>query len=165
MAEFKGTHVTKFDATPVQNVDGRLHGGITKTYVDAFEIADTEAADYYILFRLPVDAIIKTVKVASDNLTSGAIDLGLYAADGDGTYTVVSVDCFADGIALGSGAVAKAEYTYNDAATDISKALQPVWQRAGLSARPAYNDIYFGLTTATGTGAIGTVFVEVEVLV
>lgn len=165
MTEYYGTHITQMIATPPGVVDARLHGGTVKHFRDAFEIADTGNGDYYILFRVPVDAVVKSIHLACDDLTSGAVDLGVYSHDGDGTYTVVSVDCFADAIALGSGAIAKTDYTYNDAATDISKAMQPIWQRAGLSARPAYNDIYIGLTTATGTGATGTVLVELEVIV
>lgn len=161
MTEYKGTHITNFDATPPAVVNARLHGGVVKKCVDAFEIADTGNGDYYILFRLPIDAVLDKIELACDNLTSGAIDLGFYTADGDGTYTVVSVDCLADGVSLGSGAIALTDYTYNDAATDISKAMQPIWQRAGLSARPAYGDLFIGLTTATGTGATGTVLVKV----
>lgn len=162
MTTYKGTHITDFDSTPPDVVNARLHGGVVKIAKDAFEIADTGNADSVILFRLPIDAVVHRVYFACDDLTSGTVDIGTYKKNADGTYTAVDDDCFASAIALGSGAVALTDVTYEAGAALIADALQPLWERSNLSARPAYGDLYIALTTDTGTGATGTVYVEVQ---
>lgn len=162
MATTKGTHITSFDSTPPTTVNSRLHGGVVKICKDAFEIADTGNGDSVIVFKLPVDAVVHRVRFGCDNLTSGTVDIGVYKKENDGTYTAVDDNCFADAIALGSGAVAVTDVTYEAGATLIADALQPLWERANLSARPAYGDLYVALTTDTGTGATGTVYMEVQ---
>ncbi len=161
MTTYKGTHITDFDSNPPDVVNARLHGGVIKRVKDAFEIADTANADSVILFRLPIDAVVDRVYFGCDDLTSGTVDIGVYKKNNDGTYTAVDDDCFASAIALGSGAVAVTDVTYEAGATLIADAMQPLWERANLSARPEYGDLYIALTTDTGTGATGTVYVEV----
>lgn len=162
MATYKGTHITKFDSTPPELVSSAVHGGYVRSCIDAFEIADTGNGDAVIVFKLPIDAVVKRIRFASDDLTSGTVDIGTFKKNADGTYTAVDDNCFADAIALGSGAVAVTDVTYEAAATDISKAILPLWQRSNLSARPAYGELYIGFTTDTGTGASATVYAEVE---
>lgn len=166
MATTKGTHITDFDSTPPDVVRGAVHGGTLKYYADAFEIADTGNGDSVILFRLPVDCVPVSLKYASDDLTSGTVDIGLYKKNADGTYSAVDDDCFASAIALGSGAVAQTEVLFEAGATNIANGILPLWDwAAGLTARPAYNDLYLAFTTDTGTGATGTVFVQMIVAV
>lgn len=162
MTEFKGTHITNKTATPPTVVNGRLAGGVLRHTRDTWEFTNNENDDYTVVLEVPVDAIPTSIKFACDDLTSGAADIGLYKADGDGTFTVVLVDCFADGIALGSGAVALGEYLYNDAATNIANANKTFWEWAGLSARPAYEHLYIGVANPTGTGAAGTGFLSAD---
>lgn len=161
MTVYKGTHITKFDSTPREVVDARLHGGVMKMCKDSFEIVNSENNDDVILFRLPIDAVIHKIRFACDALTSGTIDVGVHRKAADGTYVVVDADAFASAIAV-SSAVAITDVTNEAAAANIDKMLQPLWQRAGLSTRPTYNELYISLTTPTGTGATGTVYVEVE---
>lgn len=161
MATFKGTHITNFDSAPFNSVNARLHGGVVKICKDAFEIADTANADSVILFRLPIDAVVHTVKFACDALSAGTVDIGTYKKNNDGTYTAVDDDCFASAIAV-TNAVALTDVTYEAGAALIADALKPLWQRSNLSARPDYGDLYIALTTDTGTGATGTVYVEVQ---
>lgn len=162
MTTTKGTHITNMDSTPPEIFNARLHGGVVKICKDAFEIADTGNGDNVIVFKLPIDAVVHRVRFGCDDLTSGTIDIGTYKKNADGTYTAVDDDCFASAIALGSGAVAITDVTYEAGATLIADALQPLWERSNLSARPAYGDLYIGLTTDTGTGATGTVYLEVQ---
>ncbi len=161
MTVYKGTHITKFDSTPMETVNSRLHGAVLKTCKDAFEIADTANNDDVILFKLPIDAVVHKIRFACDALTSGTIDIGLHRKNADGTYTAVDTDTFASAIAV-STAVAITDVTNEAAAANIADMLKPIWQRAGLTTRPAYGDMYLSLTTPTGTGATGTVYVEVE---
>lgn len=162
MATLKGTHITKFDATPPDTVNARQHGGVLKKAVDAFEIGDTDNGDVTIVFKLPIDAIVHQVRFGCDDLTSGTLEIGVYKKNNDGTYTAVDADIFASAVALGSGAVAIADNTYEAAAGNIDDALKPLWERAGLTTRPAYGELYIALTHTVGTGADGTVYMDVE---
>ena len=162
MAELKGTHLTKFDATPPDVVEARLHGGNPRHYRDAFEIGNTDSADVTIMFRVPIDEVPVSLKFAHDDLTSGTLEIGLYRREDDGTYTVEDADAFASALALGGGAVALTEILFEAGATRIDKGIQSMWEWAGLSARPDYADIYVVITHTVGTGADGTFLLQLD---
>ena len=156
-----GTHITKFDATPPETVNSRQHGGVIKGCVDSFELADTANDDAHIVFKLPIDAILYSVKMAADDLgTAGTIDIGFFKKDNDGTYSAVDVDAIASAIDVNAAATGLTEYRFE--AADINTALENCWELAGLSARPAYEDIYLGISTPAGTTAVGTVTMQIQ---
>lgn len=160
MATTKGNHITNFDATPPLTVNSRLHGGVLKSAVDQFELADTANGDIHHVFKLPIDAVIHSVRMATDDLGSaGTVDIGFYTKNADGTYSAVDIDAIASLIDVNSAATVLTEYRFEAAA--IETADQPAWELAGLSDRPAYGDIYLSLTTPTGTTAAGTVAIQV----
>lgn len=161
MATFKGTHITNFDSLPPAAVNSKLHGGVLKTAVDTFELADTANGDIAHVFKLPIDAVLHSVKFASDDLgTAGTVDIGFYRKANDDTYVVVDADAIANNIDVNAAAVALTEYRYS--VKGIETATQELWQLAGLSARPSYGDIYVSLTTDTGTTTAGTVTMYVQ---
>ena len=155
MATLKATHITDFDSTPPDTVKSRLHGGTPKHYRDAFEIGDTDNADVTIVFKVGIDEVPTSLKYACDALSSGALDVGLYKKNADGTYTAVDDNCFADALDPTS-ATALTEILYEAGATNIANANKSMWEWAGLSARPAYAELYVAITHDTGTGADGT---------
>jgi len=160
MTTTKGTHITAFDATPPDTVNSRLHGGLVKSAVDVFELADTANDDDHIVFKLPVDAILHSVKMATDDLgTAGTIDIGFHKKNDDGTYTAVDVDAIASAINVNSAATGMTEYRFEAAA--INTANDVAYVLAGLSARPAYGDIYLSISTPAGTTAVGTVAMQI----
>ena len=161
MATTKGNHITAFDANPPTTVNSRLHGGYLKQLVDQFELADTADDDIHHVFKVPVEAIITSVKMAADDLgTAGDIDIGFYTKNADGTYTAVDQDAIASAVDVNAAATVMTEYRFEAAA--IETADQPAWELAGLSERPAYGDLYISLTTVEGTTAIGTVAMIVQ---
>lgn len=161
MATFKGEHITNFDAKPFEVVNSRLHGGVKKVIVEAFELADTANTDFAILAKLPIDAVIHSVEFGCDDLGSaGTADIGFYTKNADETYSAVDADALANNIDVATAAVAPTEYRFS--AKGIETAKQSAFTLAGLSARPAYEDIYIGLTTDTGTTTAGTVYLKVE---
>ena len=161
MPTFLGQHITDFDSTPFDVVPARLHGGRQFTISDVTEVPDTANGDVLVVARVPVDAVIKSVKFACDALGAGTADIGLYRKASDGTYVAVDDDCFASAIAVTS-AVALTDVTYEAAAANIDKRNVPAYTRAGLSARPAYGDLYVALTFDTGTSSVGTALTEIE---
>lgn len=163
MATFKGNHITDFDSNPPDVVNARLHGGVLKHARDQFELADTANGDIAHVLKLPIDAVITSIKLASDDLgTAGTIDIGFYKKNNDGTYTAVSAGAIANNIDVSTAAVALTEYRYS--VKGIETANQSAWELAGLAARPAYGDLFLSLTTDTGTTAVGTVLLEVTYL-
>lgn len=162
MATFKGTHITKFDNTPFDTVNAREHGGVVKAYVDAFELADTANGDIAHVFKIPVDAIIHSIKFACDDLgAAGTVDIGFYRKKADGTYVAVDADAIANNIDVNTAAVTLTEYRFS--VKGIETARQAAYELAGLSARPAYGDLYVSLTTDTGTTVAGTVTMQMLV--
>ena len=160
MATFLGTHITKFDSTPPATVNARQHGGLVKYIGDTFELADTANADFAIVAKLPIDSMLVSLKAAFDDLGSaGTVDIGFYKKNADGTYTVVDADAIANNLDVNTAAVALTEYRFS--AKGIETMNQNVWELAGLSARPAYTDMYVGLTTDTGTTAAATATVQI----
>lgn len=161
MPNFLGTHITNFDATPPRFEDAKTHGAVLKTLSSVDEVPDTANADTMMIFRLPVDAVVKSVRFACDALGAGTADIGVYRKGNDGTYVAVDDDCFASAIAVTS-AVALTDVTYEAAAANIADRNKPLWQKAGLSARPAYGDLYIGYTFDTGTSTVATALLEVD---
>ena len=161
MTTYKGTHITNFDATPFNSTNSRLHGGVSKTVRDTFELADTANADDAIVLKVPVDAIIDSVIFACDDLgTAGTVDIGFHKKNADGTYTAVDADAFANNIDVNTGAVAATEYRFST--KGLETANQKAYELAGLTARPAYGELFISLTTDTGTTAAGTVYLKAE---
>jgi len=160
MTNYLGKNITKFDAKPAVAVDARLHGGYNKGAVDTFELAATSDDDTVMVFRLPVEAIVKSLKFGCDDLgTAGVVSLGLFTKGNDGDYKVVKADAFADDVDVNSAAVPMTEMRFEKA--NISTITDTAWQLAGLTKRPAYSDLYVGITVTTGTTATGTVSLEI----
>lgn len=161
MATQKGTHVTNFDAEPFNTTNARLHGGVKKVVRDAFELADTANGDIAHVLKIPVDAILDSVIFGCDDLgTAGTVDIGFYYKKADGTYVAVDADAIANNIDVNSAAVSPTEYRFS--VKGIETANQAAYELAGLSARPAYADLYISLTTDTGTTTAGTVYLKAE---
>lgn len=160
MAQQKGTHVTNFDAKPPLTVPSRQHGGVVKYAGDTLELADTANNDTAVIIKLPIDAVIQSIKFACDDLgDAGTVDITFFYKNADGTYTEIADGLIANGIDVNAAAVSLTEYRFS--VKNINTVNQSAWELAGLSARPAYGDIYLGVTTDTGTTAAGTVTMQV----
>lgn len=149
----------------VANDGGRVR---SKTGTLELVAGDLEAGDIVMLCGLPTGAIVKSIKLAADDLDSNAAptlawNLGVFAAADDVANTKVD-NVYATAITLGQAATAFTEYAYE--ARGIEKCGQKVWEDAGDSADP--NSEYFvGLTVsiAAATGAAGTLSFDVEYVI
>ena len=161
MATILGTHITNMDATPFNRVLAVEYGGFQKTISLTEEFPVMSLADVEIVAKLPIDAVLPSIKLASDDLgTTGTLNIGFYKKNTDGTYTAVSAAAIASAINVNTAAVALTEYRFS--VKDINTAKQKVWELAGLSARPAYSDMYVGVAAAAATTAIGTVSMFID---
>lgn len=160
MPNYKGTHITAFDATPPTRVDSRLHGGLVKYAGDTFELADTANNESAYIVKLPLDAVIQSVKFACDDLgAAGTVDITFFKKNTDGTYTELGDGQIANNIDVSTAAVALTEYRFS--VLNIDTANKSAWELAGLTTRPDYNEIFIGITTDTGTTTAGTVTLQV----
>lgn len=160
MATQKGTHVSNFDATPPLTVPSRQHGGVVKYAGDTMELVDTANNDQAVVIKLPIDAVIPSIKFAADDLgDAGTVDITFYKKNNDGTYTELADGLIANGIDVNAGATALTEYRFS--VLNLNTVNKSAWELAGLSARPDYGDIYIGVTTDTGTTADGTIVLQV----
>lgn len=153
-------NITNQDARPPAINDSKLDGGILRCIMDTIEVPDTADNDVCILARVPVDACLVGVELATDDCGSaGTADLGYFKRNSDLTYTAVDANNLASGLDINTAAVAFTQRRFS--AANIDTVRQKVWELAGLSARPAYDYLYIGLTTTTGTTTIGTASIKV----
>jgi hypothetical protein len=161
MTTTKAANITNYDTTPPTIVDSALDGGFIRSIVDTIEVPDNEDADISILARIPVDAVIPSLMLASDDLGNSAqADLGFYKKNSDGTYTAGSAAAIASNLDLNTAAVAFTERRFS--VLGIETVQQKAWELAGLSARPAYDYLFVALTFDTGGTAAGTVSIKAQ---
>lgn len=134
--------------------------------VASIELAGTESAESILkFFRVPSNARIDLLAYANDALTTGTMDIGVFAAT-DGTTSssdAVDADEFASAVSIAS-ANAFTDCTYEAIATDISKVESRLWERLGLTADPNVMYDICGTLKTIGTTA-GTVAMKCEYVV
>lgn len=151
------TQVSNADAVSPIMTDVGVAGGRVRTLMGTFEVTAedvTEDGDILRLARIPANAIINSIEIASDVLgaAAGTANVGLYQVDG----TLDDEDAYASAITLlqAGGALTRVE----NEARDINKIGQRVWEDAGDTADPGgHKDICVTLASAMTTPAAGTV--------
>lgn len=162
MANTNSATITEFVAQPATFPDVGTHGARKRWLCETISLAAQSANDTVMMVRIPVDAYIPSIKLASDDLgTTGTIDIGFYqAATSSGVGTVVDADAIANNIDVNSAAVALTEYRFS--VKGIETAKQKAWELAGLSEKPAYAFFDVGLTFDAATTATGDVTLMVD---
>lgn len=160
----KSTRVTNSITKP-RVVNNRFGEGRLNSAADTAEVADGADGDSCIFdIKIPVDARIRHVYLATDDLVGNALaSVGFYVQDSqpDGTtFTEVDADCLANDVDVNDAAYASTDVRYT--VKGIETVNQAAWQLAGLSARPSYSHFHVAVTFETDTEAAGTVTVNVE---
>jgi hypothetical protein len=124
------------------------------------EVSAGSAADTAILdIRIPVDAIVSSLKIAVDDLgTSTTMSVGLYARDGGGmgsTFTAISAAAFVSALDVATAATAITEVRFS--VKNIDTINKKAWELAGLSAKPSYPEFNLGVSFPAAVTAAGTV--------
>ena len=142
----KSVNLTARDTKPFTVVPARTKGAVVKFSGDTIENPNTSAADIAIFdLGLTVDDILVGLHAASDDAgATGTFDIGFYKRNNDGTFTVVEVDVIGNDIDNSGAAIALTNYRFS--ALNITTVSAPIWSLAGLTARPAYSEIFIGLT-------------------
>ncbi len=143
-------------------------GGKKRVIAGTIEVATTsvdEINDIIMLTGLPADAVVHSIKLASDDLDSGgptlAWNLGLFPKADSAIAAAKDADAYAAAITLGQAATVFTEYAFN--ARNIAKNGQKVWQDALDTVNPG-GEYFLGLSvsTAATTPATGTLSWQVE---
>lgn len=159
MATQKSVNVTNLETQPVTVFNASILGGYLFNFTDTIEATALTTNDIVIMSPLPVNAILNSIQLATDDLgTTGALSLGLYKKNTDGTYTAVLSNAFATSLDVNTTAVAFTERRYSN--LDINTVSQKLWQLAGLSASPDYDSLYIACLATTGTTATGTISIK-----
>ena len=164
MATDKSTSLTNSLAEP--RVASRLVGKLVSV-ADTVAVADGAANDYALVnIRIPVDAIVRSVRIASDDLGGSAVmDVGLYKQDTPPTgttFTAVLGTAFKTGLDVSGAAVAMTDVRF--ASLNITSVNSPAWVLAGLSAKPAYGEFVLGFKFTAETATAGDVTAIVDLV-
>jgi len=173
----KSAGITNLDATPaVANTAGNGAPGRNKV-VDGFvtPAAADAAGTKYIMVRVPSQAVIKNVTLASEAQGAGAVDCGVYYADDvrylaggsalAGTLVASASQLFASDVSI-AAKVQPTNIMFESGNYTFEKWSQPLWQAAGLTVDPGgMLDILLvvhttDITTGTGKLYLSVAYIE-----
>lgn len=149
----KSTILTNRDTVPRINNPSYLAGGTRQQARATFELANGDSiGSTYRICQVPSTAIINSIRIFCDAITSGAADVGLYQTTDNGS-AVVSATTYASAQSIASAIVTGTEIAFEQ--RDIANVEKRVWEDAGLSAdNGRFYDIVATLTAAAA--AAGT---------
>jgi hypothetical protein len=161
VANTKSTHITNADATPPVLTNSYVGKGRLFEAVGTVEtLAADDAASVYRLVRVPSNARISSILLASDAITgASASDVGVYQTAQNGG-AVVDADFFATDVDISTAATVFTEVMLEATATDIAKVEYRLWELLGLSADPMRD--YDIAVTVNDVTAAGTISMKVK---
>jgi len=160
MADLDSTIISNRAATPRVANDPWNDAQIKSTGVGSVEVSTaTDVADEIRFVRVKSNAVIKQVLLSCDAVAvGGAIDVGVYRTDDDGS-AVVDADHFASAPVV-PAALVDSNIAHESGVYGIEDKNKPLWEALGLSADP---QIWYDIvgTVTTDMGGAGTVMLEV----
>lgn len=163
VANTKSTHITNADATPPVLTQGFIGRGRLEECVGTVEtLAADDAASVYRLCRVPSNARITSILLASDAITgASASDVGVYKTAANGG-AAVDDDFFATDVDI-SSATAFTEVINEATATDKDKVEKRLWELLSLSVDPMID--YDICVTVNDVTAAGTISMKVKYVI
>lgn len=151
--------ITNRDASPPVSNASNISGGVVKRIVGTVEVANGDSiASKYIFGQVPTNAVINSIRIFCDAITSAVGDVGLYQTTANGGAVVLAT-AYGTAQALTAAITLGTEVAFE--ARDIANIAKRVWEDAGLTADPQrFYDIVVTLTVAA-TGA-GTISMAIE---
>lgn len=151
MANTNSPEITLLQAAPRGISDRRLSGSAKVLSKGTVEFTAT-ATDTLTLARVPVDATLDSIRIANDALGDTiTLNGGFHqvpAVGGSTPGTVIDADALMTAVVFTSE-LAMVEYRFET--QDINTISERMWELAGLSARPDYEQFDIVLTGVTGT--------------
>ena len=161
VANTKSTLITNADATPPVTTSSYIGAGVVRESVGTVEtLAADDASSVYRLVRVPSNARITSILLASDAITGASqADVGIYKTAADGG-AVVDADYFANNVDI-SSATAFTEVLLQATATDIVQVEKRVWEGAAALAADTFKE-YDICVTVNDVTAAGTISMKVK---
>ena len=160
MADVDSTIISNRAASPRVANDPWTNAKLKTTGPGILEVTTAELAGAELRFcKIASNAVVQRVLLSSDaHTTTGAIDIGVYRTDDDGS-AVVDADFFASAASIIT-AVSNSDVTHESGIYGIEDKNKPLWEALGLASDPGVIYDVAG-TVTTAAGSTGTVCVEV----
>lgn len=159
VANTKATLISNADAVPPVLTNSHMNGVVRNTVGTVETLAADDVASVYRLCRVPSNARLVSLKVASDAITGASTsDVGVYKTLRDGA-AVVDADFFATDIDI-SSATAFTENLLEATATDHVNCEKRLWEALGLTTDPQID--YDLAVTVNDVTAAGTISMKVD---
>ena len=158
MAHFKSPHVTPLEASPATIAPAK-RDTTEKVGTGTVEFTPT-ALDTLALIRVPSTAVLnKLILGFDDNGGTITIDCGFYEVGDPGA--VIDQNALVTLLDTSTAALAMADLRFETKGIETNG--QQMWELAGLSTEPDFNQMDIALTVVTGTTpAAGTVSYQIE---
>ena len=156
MATHKFENVAKLDSGDGIGI-ARKKGNI----LDTLEASGVLALnDVVIVGRVPVDGKLPSLKLFCDDLgTAGTVNIGFHKISGKNDLgAAIDADALATAVDVNAAALAGVDQAFE--VRDIATLADKMWELAGLSARPAFDEMFLTMTIAEATTAGGTIGVH-----
>jgi hypothetical protein len=155
----KSTAITNAAAQPRVLNSANIEKGNLRESVGTIAAANGDSiGSVYRFARVRSSDRVSAVKLYCDAVTSGAMDVGLYLADGG---AVVDADFFASAQSIASAILTGTEIQHESGVYGIEDIELPLWVGLGLSADPMVSYDIAGTLTAATTAA-GDVSLKVQ---
>ena len=160
MADLDSTLISNRAAIPRVANDNWTNAKVKTTGPGIVEVSTaTDTADVIRFCRVKSNAVIKQVLLSCDAIsTSGAMDIGIYQTDDNGS-AVVDADHFASAQGVTS-ALVDSNVAHESGVYGIENKSKPLWEALGLTEDPGIEYDVAGTLTADMGGA-GTIVLEV----
>ena len=163
VVNLKTAQITNRDAVPIVHMPASLAESVMRGAVGTIELASGDSiASTYRFFQIPSNAIVYSLQIYCDAITSGAGDVGIYQTPQNGG-AVVDVDYFASAQSIATAITTGTEICHEADATDagvgfgLADMEKALWLGLQLTADPVREyDVVLTLTAATtAAGTVG----------
>ncbi len=151
MANTQSAEIAALTGTPPEVSDRVETGSNSVTSSGSKAFVGTTAADTLQLFRIPSRANLLSLKMTYDDLatTSITLDVGFYEVGvGNAVGAAVDIDALVTDLSV-AAAIVQTEYRYET--LDHNTTGQKVWELAGLSAEPSFEQMEVVVTVAASS--------------
>lgn len=156
----KSPGLTNRDGSPAVLNNPAVNRAGIKSVKDYVAVANGDSIASVLRFvSVPSHARVNAVRMSTEAITSGAMDVGIYRNTRDGA-AVVDADFFGSAVSIATAAT-NTDVTNESTVNTVLKQTQPLWQALGFSADPQTTFDVCGTLTAAAAAA-GNVALSVD---
>lgn len=153
------TGITNLNASPLvrNNSNAEGTGEMREAIGYVANAADDSATSVHRFCRVPSNARISQVLFHTLlSVTGGAVDIGVYDTDEDGTGAVVDADLFASALVITTPDKLNLDVTFESGQYTVAETVKPLWEVLGATEDPMKDyDIATTITTDFNGAIVG----------